>query len=30
MQHTPIIQAQNLFYEIANHDNYIRILQGLN
>ena len=30
MQRTPIIQAQNLYYEIANHDNYIRILQGLN
>jgi len=30
MQHTPIIQAQNLYYEIANHDNHIRILQGLN
>jgi len=30
MQRTPIIQAQNLSYEIANHDNYIRILQGLN
>jgi putative ABC transport system ATP-binding protein len=30
MQHTPIIQAQNLVYEIASHDNHIRILQGLN
>ena len=30
MQRTPIIQAQNLYYEIANQDNYIRILQGLN
>lgn len=30
MQHTPIIQAQNLFYEIGSHDNHIRILQGLN
>jgi putative ABC transport system ATP-binding protein len=30
MQHTPIIQAQNLFYDIANYDNHIRILQGLN
>jgi putative ABC transport system ATP-binding protein len=30
MQGTPIIQAQNLYYEIANQDNYIRILQGLN
>lgn len=30
MQHTPIIQAQNIFYEIASHDNHIRILQGLN
>jgi len=30
MQRTPIIQAQNLYYEIANHDHYIRILQGLN
>lgn len=30
MQHTPIIQANNLFYEIGSHDNHIRILQGLN
>jgi putative ABC transport system ATP-binding protein len=30
MQQTPIIQAENLVYEIANHDNHIRILQGLN
>jgi len=30
MQHSPIIQAQDLYYEIINHDNQIRILQGLN
>jgi putative ABC transport system ATP-binding protein len=30
MQHTPIIEAKNLFYEIGSHDNHIRILQGLN
>ncbi len=30
MQDTPIIQAQNLYYDIASHDNHIRILQGLN
>jgi len=30
MQQPPIIQANNLYYEIINHDNQIRILQGLN
>lgn len=30
MQHPPIIQANDLYYEIINHDNQIRILQGLN
>lgn len=30
MQQLPIIQANDLYYEISNHDNQIRILQGLN
>jgi putative ABC transport system ATP-binding protein len=30
MQQLPIIQANDLYYEIINHDNQIRILQGLN
>jgi putative ABC transport system ATP-binding protein len=30
MQHLPIIQTNDLYYEIINHDNQIRILQGLN
>lgn len=30
MQQLPIIQANELYYEIINHDNQIRILQGLN
>jgi putative ABC transport system ATP-binding protein len=30
MQQPPIIQANNLYYEIINNDNQIRILQGLN
>ncbi|HQS36825.1 MAG: ABC transporter [Methylotenera sp. 24-45-7] len=30
MQQPPIIQANDLYYEIINHDNQIRILQGLN
>lgn len=30
MPQPPIIQANNLYYEIINHDNQIRILQGLN
>ena len=30
MQRPPIIQAQDLYYEIISHDNQIRILQGLN
>ncbi len=30
MHQPPIIQAQDLYYEIINHDNQIRILQGLN
>ncbi len=30
MHQLPIIQAQDLYYEIINHDNQIRILQGLN
>ncbi|WP_047549602.1 ABC transporter ATP-binding protein [Methylotenera sp. G11] len=30
MQNSPIIQANDLYYEIINHDNQIRILQGLN
>jgi putative ABC transport system ATP-binding protein len=30
MQQLPIIQAQDLSYEITHHDNQIRILQGLN
>lgn len=30
MQQPPMIQAQDLYYEIINHDNQIRILQGLN
>jgi len=29
MQQLPIIQANDLYYEIINHDNQIRILQGL-
>lgn len=30
MHQLPIIQANDLYYEIINHDNQIRILQGLN
>jgi putative ABC transport system ATP-binding protein len=30
MQQPPIIQADDLYYEIINHDNQIKILQGLN
>lgn len=30
MQQLPVIQANDLYYEIINHDNQIRILQGLN
>ncbi len=30
MQHLPIIQANDLYYEISNHDNQISILRGLN
>lgn len=30
MQHSPMIQAQDLRYEITNHDNQIHILSGLN
>jgi putative ABC transport system ATP-binding protein len=30
MQQSPMIQAQDLRYEITNHDNQIRILSGLN
>lgn len=30
MHQLPIIQANDLYYEINNHDNQIRILQGLN
>ncbi|ACT48191.1 ABC transporter ATP-binding protein [Methylotenera mobilis] len=30
MQQPPMIQAQDLHYEITNHDNQIRILSGLN
>lgn len=30
MQQLPIIEANDLYYEIINHDNQIRILQGLN
>lgn len=30
MQQPPIIQANDLYYEIINHDNQIKILQGLN
>jgi len=30
MQQPPLIQAQDLHYEITNHDNQIRILSGLN
>lgn len=30
MQQLPIIQANDLYYEISNHDNQLRILQGLN
>lgn len=30
MQQPPIIQAHDLYYEIINHDNQLRILQGLN
>lgn len=30
MQQPPVIQAQDLHYEISNHDNQIRILRGLN
>jgi putative ABC transport system ATP-binding protein len=30
MQQLPIIQANDLYYEIINHDNQIRILQGMN
>ncbi|MDP3744096.1 MAG: ABC transporter ATP-binding protein [Methylotenera sp.] len=30
MQQPPIIQARDLYYEIINHDNQLRILQGLN
>ncbi|MDO9150247.1 MAG: ABC transporter ATP-binding protein [Methylotenera sp.] len=30
MQQSPMIQAQDLHYEITNHDNQIRILSGLN
>ncbi|MFZ3087496.1 MAG: ATP-binding cassette domain-containing protein [Methylotenera sp.] len=30
MQQPPIIQANDLYYEIINYDNQIRILQGLN
>lgn len=30
MQQPPIIQAHDLYYEIFNHDNQLRILQGLN
>lgn len=30
MQQPPIIQAHDLYYEIINHDNQIRILRGLN
>ncbi len=30
MQQPPVIQAQDLYYVISNHDNQIRILQGLN
>ncbi len=30
MQQLPIIQANDLYYQIINHDNQIRILQGLN
>lgn len=30
MQKPPIIQANDLYYEISNHDNQIRVLQGLN
>ena len=30
IQHPPIIQANDLYYEIINHDNQIRILQGVN
>ena len=30
MQQPPMIQAQDLYYEIIHHDNHIRILQGLN
>lgn len=29
MQQTPIIQANDLYYEISHHDSQIRILQGL-
>ncbi|MDP3678651.1 MAG: ABC transporter ATP-binding protein [Methylotenera sp.] len=30
MQQPPVIQAHDLYYEIINHDNQLRILQGLN
>lgn len=30
MQQPPIVQANDLYYEITNHDNQIRILRGLN
>ena len=30
MHQLPIIQANDLYYEIINNDNQIRILQGLN
>lgn len=30
MQQPPIIQAHDLYYEIINHDNQLRILKGLN
>ncbi len=30
MHQLPVIQANDLYYEIINHDNQIRILQGLN
>lgn len=30
MQQSPMIQAQDLYYQITNHDNQIHILNGLN
>lgn len=30
MQQPPVIQAHDLYYEIINHDNQLRILKGLN